>query len=85
MGDSSKKKLEEQVADLDQRVKRLEDLVARRRFKIGLALEEVRAELDKEVELTPEFLEKAETIIGIGQSGIPDLSERIHDYLYGGR
>jgi peptidoglycan hydrolase CwlO-like protein len=85
MGDSSKKKLEEQVANLEERVKRLEDLVARRRFKISLTLEEARAELDEEVELTPELLEKAEGIIGIGQSGIPDLSERIHDYLYGGR
>jgi hypothetical protein len=51
-----------------------------RKFKIGLAIDEVKPLLDKKIVLTPWQTQKALSIIGIGQSGIKNLSESIHEY-----
>lgn len=51
-----------------------------RRFKIGLAIDEVKPLLDKKIDLTPRQIKMALNIIGIGRSGIENLSELTHEY-----
>lgn len=52
----------------------------KRRFKIGLAVDEVKPLLGKKIDLTSKQIQKALSIIGIGRSGIENLSELIHEY-----
>lgn len=73
------------LAKLEARVKRLERLVARQQARIGLTVEEVREDLKKPLRLTRADLRQLKGIIGIGKSGIPDLSENLRDYLRGNR
>jgi len=53
---------------------------ADRRFKIGLGVDEVKPLLGKKIDLTPKQIRRALSIIGIGRSGIENLSELIHEH-----
>ncbi len=70
---------------LEARVRRLERLVARQQPRIGLTIEEVREDLKKPLRLTPADRKQLRSIVGIGKSGIPDLSENFREYLRGKR
>lgn len=71
------------LAKLEARVRRLEREFARRRPRIGLTIEEVREDLRKPLRLTRTDLKQLNSIVGIGKSGIPDLSQNLRDYLRG--
>lgn len=51
-----------------------------RRFKIGLSIDEIKPLLGKKIHLTSQQIQRALSIIGIGRSGIKNLSESIHEY-----
>jgi hypothetical protein len=51
-----------------------------KQFKIGLSLDEAKPLLGKKVMLNPRQIRKALSIVGIGQSGIKNLSESVHEY-----
>lgn len=75
--------LQNRVAELEGRVERLEKGSPPKRYRIGVSIDEIRERLDQPEERTPEEIEEAKKIVGIWHSGIEDLSENVHEYLYG--
>jgi hypothetical protein len=53
--------------------------------RIGITVEELKEELKRPFKRSPEAIERARGIIGIGNSGVGDLSENLHEYLYGNK
>jgi len=70
------------VAHLEARLNKIES-----KFtpipRIGITVEELKKELKNPFKRSPEAIERARRIIGIGNSGIGDLAENLHEYLYG--
>lgn len=77
--------LQSRVVELEERVGRLEKGFPPKGYRIGVSLDEIREELSQPVERTPEEIEEAKKIVGIWHSGVEDLSENLHEYLYGKR
>jgi len=73
--------LTKKVAELEKRVKKLEEKHPNDP-RLGLTIEEAKAKI-AEFNPTEEDIEYALGIVGIGRSGIGDLSENFRDYLYG--
>ena len=73
--------LTKKVAELEERLKKLEEKHPQNP-RIGLTIEEAKAKI-AEYNPTEEDIEYALGIVGIWRSGIGDLSEHFRDYLYG--
>jgi hypothetical protein len=77
--------IEERLARVEERLGEMEEALSRvPRSRIGMTVEEARAELGKPVERGPEQYAKLQRIFGCFE-GPGDLSENMRDYLYGER
>lgn len=77
--------LQNKVAELEGRVERLEKESPPKRYRIGVSIDEIRERLNQPEKRTPEEIEEAKKIVGIWRSGVEDISENLHEYLYGKR
>jgi hypothetical protein len=88
--------LAERISQLEARLANIEVLVAQLEgrlskielkfvptHRIGITVEELKEELKKPFKRSPEAIERARRIIGIGNSGVGDLAENLREYLYG--
>jgi len=77
--------IEERLARVEERLGEVEAELARLpRPRIGMTIEEARAELGRPVERGPEQYAKLQRLLGCFE-GPGDLSENMRDYLYGER
>lgn len=72
------------VAHLEARLSKIEPNF-KPTHRIGITVEELKEELKTPFKRNPEAIERARRIIGIGDSGVGDLAENLHEYLYGWR
>ena len=70
------------VAQLEARMSKIESKFTPAHH-IGITVEELKEELKKPFKRSPEAIERARHIIGIGDSGVGDLAGNLHEYLYG--
>ena len=96
MTDMTQDELVEKINQLETRLSNIEVLVAQllarpseieskftQTNRTGITVEELKKEFKKPFKRSPEGVERARRIIGIGDSGVGDLAENLHEYLYG--